>query len=160
MRFLMVCTGNICRSPLAEGVMRQRITDAGLAARAQVDSAGTHGYHVGDPPDRRAQAVAARRGYAIGEQRARRVTSADFDRFDLLVAMDRGHLSLLRRALPADDRADRLTLLLDHVPDLRGGDVPDPYYGDARDFEHALDLIERGVDSLIEHLRTTGRWPA
>ena len=160
MRFLMVCTGNICRSPMAEGVMRQRIAGAGLADRMQVESAGTHGYHVGDPPDRRAQATAARRGYPIGEQRARRVVPADYDRFDLLVAMDRGHLGLLRQALPSDDRADRLTLLLDHAPGPSGGDVPDPYYGDVRDFEQALDLIERGVDGLIGDLRATGRWPA
>lgn len=160
MRFLMVCTGNICRSPMAEGVMRRRIDEAGLGKRFSVDSAGTHGYHIGDPPDRRAQAAAARRGYSIGHQRARQVSAIDYSRFELLVAMDRGHATLLRRALPDAALAERLTLLLHHHPTKTSPDVPDPYYGDDRDFEHALDLIEAGIDGLIAALTAQGQWPA
>lgn len=146
---LFVCMGNICRSPLAEGVLR------GVAARddaiqLRVDSAGTHAYHVGEPPDPRAIAAAQRRGYDITRLRARTVKAEDFNRFDLIVAMDRDNLSILRqRARGADTE---LALFMQYAGAAET-DVPDPYYGDEHAFEHALDLIEQGIASLIEQLR-------
>ena len=147
-RVLFVCLGNICRSPTAEGVFRARAAAAGLTAT--VDSAGTGGWHVGDPPDRRAQAEARRRGYDLSAQRARRATAQDFHDFDLIFAMDRSNLSALTRLRPADASAD-LTLFLDLLPDHPLRDVPDPYYEDG--FDTVLDLIEHGCDALIRRMR-------
>lgn len=148
---LFVCTGNICRSPTAEGVFRARARDAGLLDRLQVDSAGTHDYHVGEPPDRRAIAHAARRGIDIAGLRARQLRREDFARFDYVLAMDRGHRKLLLRA--AGEQVARVRLYLDFAPGLAGRDVPDPYYGEAEDFEHVLDLVEPATAGLIEHIR-------
>src|SRR6056297_2198484 len=106
MKILMVCTGNICRSPAAEGVLTHHLAQAGLAGAVTVDSAGTHGYHIGDPPDRRMIATAAARGYAIDGQRARRVAVSDFHDFDLILAMDRSHLAALERIAPDDATAE------------------------------------------------------
>lgn len=142
-RVLFVCTGNICRSPTAEGVFRALVKKAGLESRVEVDSAGTRGYHVGDPPDERAVAVARSRGYDLSQLRARRVTDADFDDFDLILALDRGHLRRLRAMRPEGSRAEARLFLSD------GRDVPDPYYGDRADFNHALDLIEAGARELL-----------
>jgi protein-tyrosine phosphatase len=150
-RVLFVCTGNICRSPMAEGVLRGRAAAHGLDRHVETDSAGTHDYHVGEPPDHRAQASARARGYDLSGQRARRVRAEDFELFDYLVALDRGHLAHLRRLCPPG-REDRLHLLLDFA-DRSGGDVPDPYYGDDADFEIALDLVERGVDGILALIR-------
>lgn len=148
-RILFVCMGNICRSPLAEGVLR------GVAERAgdievEVDSAGTHAYHVGEPPDARAIAAAQRRGFDLRGLRARVVEPDDFLRFDLIVAMDRDNLSLLRRR--ARGARAELALFMHYAGD-DDADVPDPYYGDETAFEHALDLIEAGVASLVATLR-------
>jgi protein-tyrosine phosphatase len=148
---LFVCTGNICRSPTAEGMFRARARAAGLLDRLQVDSAGTHDYHVGEPPDRRAIAHAARRGIDIAGLRARQLRRADFARFDYVLAMDRGHERLLLRQ--AGPRKDRVRLYLDFAPELAGRDVPDPYYGEAEDFEHVLDLVEPAAAGLLEHIR-------
>jgi protein-tyrosine phosphatase len=148
---LFVCTGNICRSPTAEGMFRARARAAGLLDRLQVDSAGTHDYHVGEPPDRRAVAHAARRGIDIAGLRARKLRRTDFARFDYVLAMDRGHERLLLRQ--AGPRKDRVRLYLDFAPELAGRDVPDPYYGEAEDFEHVLDLVEPATAGLIEHIR-------
>ncbi len=151
---LFVCTGNICRSPIAEGVLRTRLTAAGLDGRVEVDSAGTHGYHVGEPPDDRAVARAARRGYDIAGLRARRLAPEDYGRFDLLLAMDRGHLQIMRHLCPPE-RADRLALFLDFAPEdsgLKGREVPDPYYGAGDDFERVLDLVEHGCEGLLARL--------
>lgn len=150
-RVLFVCTGNICRSPTAEGVFRHVVAEAGLVDRFHVDSAGTHGYHVGDPPDARSIAHARRRGYDLSALRARQFTAADYADFDLLLAMDRGHLTIMRRLAPAPDR-DRARLFLGCVPECGIDDVPDPYYGDERDFVQALDLIERGSRALLDAL--------
>lgn len=157
MRVLFVCTGNICRSPTAEGVFRQRAEAAGLAdIAAAADSAGTHGYHIGEAPDPRAQDHARRRGYDLSGQTARQVDAADFTDFDLIVALDRGHERLLRRlARDGDGAADRIRLLMDFAPGAGGNDVPDPYYGGGPAFDSALDLIEAGVDGLIDHIRRT-----
>ena len=149
---VFVCTGNICRSPSAEGVLSGKATAAGLGERLLVDSAGTHGYHIGEPPDARAIQAAAARGYDIAGQRARAIGPTDFDRFDLILGLDRGHLRLLTQAAPAAGQ-DRVGLLMDYAPRLGTRDVPDPYYGDIADFERALDLIEAAVDGLIEALR-------
>ncbi len=155
MRVLFVCTGNICRSPTAEGVLRKMLRDAGLAGRVEVDSVGTHGWHVGDPPDRRAIALAARRGYDLAPLRARKLTVRDFEDFDLIVAMDREHRADLNARRPPDSPS-RVHLLLDFAPAAAAetdSQVPDPYYGGAADFERTLDLIEAGVAGLLEVLR-------
>ncbi len=156
---LFVCTGNICRSPTAEGVARERLAEAGLAARVTVDSAGIEGWHAGDPPDTRAIACAIARGYDLTQQRARQFGRADFGHFALILGMDRGHVSALR-ARQGDgakgSATSRVRLFLDFLPsdDPRfGGDVPDPYYGDMSDYEVSLDLIERATPVLIEALK-------
>ena len=151
---LFVCTGNICRSPTAEGVARKLLIDAGLDARVTVDSAGLGGWHVGDPPDPRAIETARLRGYDLSAQRARRFGRADFDDFALIVGMDRGHVEQLRARRPKG-AAGEVRLFLEFLasddPDF-GDDVPDPYYGGMADYELSLDLIERGLPGLIETL--------
>ncbi len=149
---LFVCTGNICRSPSAEGVARKLLIEAGLDARVTVDSAGLGGWHVGDPPDGRAIEYARRRGYDLSAQRARRFSRADFDDFALIVGMDRGHVAQLRARRPGG-AAGEVHLFLEFLAadDPRfGDDVPDPYYGGMADYELSLDLIERGLPGLIE----------
>ncbi len=151
---LFVCTGNICRSPSAEGVARKLLIDAGLDARVTVDSAGLGGWHAGDPPDPRAIESARRRGYDLSAQRARRFGRADFDDFALIVGMDRGHVAQLRARRPRG-AAGEVHLFLEFLAadDPRfGDDVPDPYYGGMADYELSLDLIERGLPGLIETL--------
>lgn len=150
-RVLFVCTGNICRSPTAEGVFRHVVAAAGCARRFRIDSAGTHDYHVGEPPDPRTVALARTRGYDLSGLRARQLAAADYAEFDLLLAMDRGHLDILRRRAPSG-AAGRARLFLDYLPNCGTQDVPDPYYGEARDFAHALDLIERGSRALADAL--------
>jgi len=152
---LFVCTGNICRSPTAEGVARKLLIDAGLDARVAVDSAGLGGWHVGDPPDPRAIESARRRGYDLSAQRARQFGRADFDDFALIVGMDRGHVAQLRARRPRGTAGEvRLFLEFLAVDDPGfGDDVPDPYYGGMADYELSLDLIERGLPGLIETLR-------
>lgn len=149
---LMVCMGNICRSPTAEGVLRAKLARAGLAGRVTVDSAGTHGYHVGDPPDERALRHAARRGYDLSALRGRQVGRPDFERFDLLLAMDRDNLRILHRLAPPGAQ-DRARLLLTYGGPHRRDEVPDPYYGGADGFDHVLDLVENACDALVESLR-------
>jgi protein-tyrosine phosphatase len=148
LRVLFVCTGNICRSPTAEGVARALAARRGLGARFEVDSAGTHGYHLGEAPDPRTIEAARRRGIDLGGLRARKVEAADFDRFDLIVAMDRGHLDLLDRCCPPA-RRERVRLFGSFVPGPAPRDVPDPYYGGAEGFDHVLDLIEAGCTGLL-----------
>ena len=148
---LFVCTGNICRSSLAEGLLGALAADAGLARVIEVDSAGTHDYEVGDPPDPRSIASAKRRGIDISHQRARQIDPSDFEKFDLIVALDRGHRSILRRLAPPDARAN-IHLLMDFAPG-ESRDVPDPYYGKAEGFDPVRDQIERGIVGLLAHLR-------
>lgn len=150
---LFVCTGNICRSPTAEGVFRALVASEGLADSIACDSAGTQAYHVGEPPDSRTTAAARRRGVRLETQRARQVTPADFDAFDLVLAMDRGHYQTLRRLCPPN-REDRLKLFLSFAPEAGTLDVPDPYYGGPQGFEHVLDLIEAGSRGVLAHIRT------
>jgi protein-tyrosine phosphatase len=146
---LFVCTGNICRSPTAEAVLRRKAERAGLAERIRVASCGTHDYHVGDPPDPRAQAHAARRGYDLSTLRASCLADEDASAYDLVVALDRGHERILKRHLGPE----KVRLLTASLADAPGGDVPDPYYGGAAEFEHALDLIERACEGLLAELR-------
>lgn len=153
-KVLFVCTGNICRSPTAEGVFRALVAAEGLEGRIQTDSAGTHGYHVGEPPDRRSAAVALRRGVDLSDLRARKVRPADFSEFDLVLAMDRGHADILRRQCPPE-QASRVRLFLDFAPELGIQDVPDPYYGEGDGFERVLDMVEAGARGLLEHIRRT-----
>ncbi len=144
--------GNICRSPTAEGVFRARAEAAGLAHRLHIDSAGTHDYHVGGKPDTRSSAFAAKRGYDLTAQRARKVAVADFDTFDLIYAMDRDNLALLHAACPAQHR-HKLGLFMEFAPDAGSDVVPDPYYGDGDGFDLVLDYIEAASDGLLDHLR-------
>ena len=149
---LFVCTGNICRSLTAEGVLRHQAELAGLGERLRIDSAGTHGYHIGDPPDRRSIDAARRRGVDLSALRARQVAVADFESFDYVIALDSGHFELLQADCPPS-HVERLSLFLSHLGEAGLRDVPDPYYGTAGDFEHALDLIERGCAALLAHIR-------
>ena len=142
---MFVCTGNICRSPTAEGVLREMARRENIPL--QVESRGTHDYHVGAPPDERAQRHASKRGYDLSAQRARHVSREDFERFDLIVAMDRGHLRLLRQMCPSDFQSKIRAFLPD-------GDVPDPYYGGPEGFEQVLDLVEVACRDLLAEIRT------
>lgn len=148
---LFVCMGNICRSPLAEGVFRATVAKAGLAASIHIDSAGTGDWHVGQPPDRRAIAIAKERGYDLASLRARQVCRGDFARFDWVLAMDRTNLTALQ-ALRPTTYAGHLGLFLAFAPQLGVIEVPDPYYGNAREFLRVLDLIEHGSVALLEHV--------
>ncbi len=150
-RVLFVCMGNICRSPTAEVVFRTRAARAGVDTHVAVASAGTGDWHAGMPPDRRAIAHAAKRGYDLSAVRARQVELADFKRFDWILAMDRVNLRELRTLRPPA-YAGRLGLFLDFAPVLGLEDVPDPYYGAAVHFERVLDLVELASDGLIAHL--------
>jgi protein-tyrosine phosphatase len=154
-RILFVCMGNICRSPTAEVVFRTRAERAGLGDRVTVASAGTGDWHVGMPPDPRAIAHAAKRGYDLAALRARQVVADDFERFDWILAMDQVNIRDLR-ALRPPSFAGRLGLFLDFVPHLGLRDVPDPYYGAALHFERVLDLVERASDGLILQLFPNG----
>jgi protein-tyrosine phosphatase len=152
LRLLMVCTGNICRSPTAHGVMQKMVDDAGLAQRVQVDSAGTHDYHVGEPPDERSQQHAARRGYDLSRQRARQLTRADFADFDLVLVMDDANQSAAHALCPPA-QAHKLHRLTDFCTRMRAHEVPDPYYGGAEGFEHVLDLVEDACAGLLAAVR-------
>jgi protein-tyrosine phosphatase len=146
---LFVCLGNICRSPLAEAAFQVEAERLGLDV--DVDSAGTGDWHIGEPPDRRAQAAARRNGADIGHLRARQVTPEDFRRFDLIVAMDAQNLAHLRRTRPADSRAE-LSLLLDHVPGREGQAVADPYYGGEEHFDTTWADVAAGAKALAEKI--------
>ena len=151
-RILFVCMGNLCRSPTAEAVFRHVIRQAGLEHAIECDSAGTHDYHIGDPPDERAQHAAARRGYDMSGLRGRQVAQRDFEQFDRVFAMDRHNLALLKRACPAQ-HAHKLALYGDAHERYAGQEVPDPYYGGASSFEQVLDMVEQINATLLESLR-------
>jgi len=156
-RVLFVCMGNICRSPTAEGVARHVAAEQGLDGRIEIESAGTLAYHAGEPPDPRMQAAASARGYEL-DGRARQVTAEDFDRFDLVVAMDRDNLADLRALEGAGHGRAELRLFSDFLPAGSAEDVPDPYYGGSRGFERVLDMIEQAVPRLLAEL-LDGRGP-
>lgn len=146
--------GNICRSPTAEGVFRKHVTDAGLDERIIVDSAGTHAYHSGEAPDRRALAAAERRGYSLAGITARRVRESDFTEFNYILAMDEYNLIALREAADAGAR-DKVRLFLDYIADGKVSEVPDPYYGGSSGFERVLDLVEEASAGLLDAIRKT-----
>jgi protein-tyrosine phosphatase len=154
-RILFVCMGNICRSPTAEGVMRALVREAGLEDQITIDSAGTGGWHAGDPPDRRATAAAARRGIVL-EGAARQLRVADFEDFDLLLAMDRDNLAGIRAVAPSAEAAAKARLLREYDPASAGApdlDVPDPYDGGPGGFETVLDQVEAACRGLLDALR-------
>jgi protein-tyrosine phosphatase len=146
---LVVCTGNICRSPTGEGVLRHLARKRGLADRIVVRSAGTHDYHVGECPDPRTLEHARRRGYDLSAQRAMQVTPAHFHEYDFILAMDRTHLRQLKALAPRDAPA-RLGLFLDASARWKGEDVPDPYYGGAQGFEQVLDMVEEAAAHWLD----------
>ncbi len=149
---LFVCLGNICRSPTAEAVFRTLAAREAPDLHVIVESAGTAEYHVGSAPDARAQAAARRRGYDMSGLRARMIDRRDFERFDLILAMDRSNWSALHRLAPRAAR-DRVRLFLEFARDAGVLEVPDPYYGGANGFEEVLDLIEAASRGLLQHLR-------
>ena len=152
MRILIVCMGNICRSPTAEGVFREYVRRHSPELDVEIDSAGTHDYHVGEAPDPRAIKAAARRGLDLSGLRARQVEDEDFERFDLILAMDRlNHLTLLERSPP--EFRERIRLFLEAAGDPDVLDVPDPYYGGAKGFDEVLDLVEAAAAGLLDELR-------
>lgn len=141
--------GNICRSPTAEGVTRALAEKKGVAAFFEFDSAGTHGYHIGNPPDARARQAAAKRGYDLAPLKARQVNTFDFDRFDRILAMDRDNLELLLQACP-EEHHGKLGLFLEYASRSTKDEVPDPYYGGPDGFERVLDMIEDAADGLLD----------
>lgn len=148
---LFVCMGNICRSPTAEAVFRQKIEAAGLAGRVHVDSAGTHRYHVGNSPDQRAVRAARSRGYDMQGLRARQVAKEDFLKFDYILAMDRQNLEILQR-VAGPELQGKARLFMEFSRDFEGKEVPDPYYGGAQGFENVLDRVESASLGLLEEI--------
>jgi protein-tyrosine phosphatase len=151
-RVLMVCMGNICRSPTAEGVLRTRAAREAPGLALEIDSAGTHDYHVGEAPDRRSQAAARAHGYELGHLRARLLTGADFKHFDYILVADRDNLQAAQALVPEAPRA-QLQLLLDYAPGQALREVPDPYYGGPADFERVIALCEQAARGLLAHLQ-------
>lgn len=151
-RVLMVCMGNICRSPLAHGRFEHLVKEAGLGAHITVDSAGTHAYHVGEPPDRRSQQTALRRGIDISGQRARKVSLSDFEVFDYLLAMDSDNQAILMSLAPPEHR-HKVRLILEFAHELNEREVPDPYYGGQSGFEGVYDLIDAASQGLLEEIK-------
>jgi len=145
---LFVCTGNICRSPTAEGVFAKKIADAGLSDRIVIDSAGTHGYHVGEPPDPRSQRAARARGYDLSALRARRVESDDFERFDLVLAMDSDNRAFLARLCPPS-HSHKLKLMMEYARRYAEREVPDPYGGGPDGFNVVLEMLEDATEGLL-----------
>ena len=152
MKILFVCMGNICRSPSAEGVMRHHLKQHGLSDAVQIDSAGTHNYHPDSPPDKRSQQHAMLRGYDISELRARQITSQDFETYDLILTMDWDNQALTSELAPFEHQR-KVKRLAEFFQSSDATVVPDPYYGQAQDFELVLDLIEDGVSGLIQHCK-------
>lgn len=152
---LFVCMGNICRSPAAQGVFESLWRQAALDVPIRVDSAGTHAYHVGEPPDSRMQAAAMRRGYDLSAQRARRFEPEDAVRFDYILAMDQSNLDALRQQIMGAGAAASINLLMSYAPERGVIEVPDPYYGGSEGFEHVLDLVEEACSGLIEAIGQT-----
>ena len=154
-KVLFVCMGNICRSPTAEGVFNKLIEQEQLEDYFMVDSAGTHAYHVGDPPDHRAQSAARERNVELTHLRARKVIMGDYEDFDFLLAMDEDNHAVLVRSCPKEHR-HKIKYFLDYAPNLQTREVPDPYYGGGYGFEEVLDLVEEASTGFLSSLRKTG----
>ncbi len=149
---MFICMGNICRSPTAEAVFRHYVESAGAAERIHIDSAGTHDYHIGAPPDSRAQHAAQQRGYDMSGLRGRQVCAEDFRRFDYVLAMDSSNLAILQRIVPPGSDT-RPQLFLEYARHHSEREVPDPYYGGAQGFERVLDMVEDAAQGLLEEIR-------
>ena len=150
-KVLFVCMGNICRSPTAHGVFRKLVVEQGLAHRVEIDSAGTHDYHLGEPPDRRARQTALERGIDISDLRARLAEPRDFERFDYVLAMDRDNYRILSRLCPSG-LEHKLRLFMEFAPELGVRDVPDPYYGLQNGFDMVYDMLDEATDIIAERL--------
>jgi len=155
-RVLFICMGNICRSPTAEGVFSRLIEKEKLQHCIEIDSAGTHAYHIDEAPDLRSQKAAKDRGIDLSAQRARKVIMGDFEDFDYLLAMDLNNLSILKQACPQDQQ-HKVKLFLDYAPQLPTNEVPDPYYGGKYGFETVLDLIEEASTGFLNELHSSGK---
>ncbi len=151
-KVLFVCMGNICRSPTAEAAFRHYVENAGMSEHIVTDSAGTHDYHISDPPDSRAQRAAQQRGYDMSSLRGRQVAEDDFRRFDYVLAMDRANLAILQRIAPPDSTT-QAGLFLEYARHHNEREVPDPYYGGADGFERVLDMVEDAAQGLLEEIR-------
>lgn len=151
-KVLFVCMGNICRSPTAEGVFRHLVQAVGMEQEIHIDSAGTHDYHVGDTPDRRAQQAAGRRGYDLAKLRGRQVGVEDFAQFDYILAMDSDNLGNLKRICPPE-HAGKVHLLMEYSKNYETREVPDPYYGGLQGFEKVLDMVEDAAEGLLREIR-------
>ncbi len=155
-RILFVCMGNICRSPTAQGVFERLVADNELLDYIEIDSAGTHAYHIGERPDERASAAALKRGVDLSTQKARKVSSKDFHVFDYVIAMDSSNYEDLASRCPPEHES-KLSLFLDYAADLEATEVPDPYYGGETGFERVLDMIEKASAGLLAEVRKQHR---
>lgn len=151
-RVLLVCMGNICRSPTAEVVVREFIKNNRIGDKVEVDSAGTHGYHVGEAPDSRTQRAAAARGYNLSQLRARKVARQDLDYFDLILGMDKSNLDNLRR-MASSEQQERIKLFMEYSKNFDDDEVPDPYYGLGHGFDLVLDMVEDASKGLVEAIK-------
>lgn len=151
-KVLFVCMGNICRSPTAQGVFEHLVKSAGLTDRILIDSAGTHAYHIGNPPDRRSQAAAKERGIDLSGLRARKVDVLDFEHFDYILAMDHSNLQDLQELIQQQEH-ERLHLFMRFATRWDVDEVPDPYYGGSSGFERVLDMVEDAAEGLLAHIR-------
>ena len=151
-KVLMVCMGNICRSPLAHGVFERMVKEEGLSDLIEVDSSGTHSWHVGNPPDPRSQEVAMRHGLDLNYQQARKVTSADIDDYDYILAMDRDNLEILQALAKNKESLNKIALFLDFAEGIELSEVPDPYYGGPGGFDHVYELVEAAASGLLQSI--------
>lgn len=151
-KVLFICMGNICRSPTAHGVFRALVETEGLADAISIDSAGTHAYHVGNGPDKRAQETAQRRGVDLSDLVARRVSAEDFELFDYVVAMDQDNYMSLSEICPSE-HVEKIHMFMDFAPQMRTREVPDPYYGGASGFERVFDLVDAASAGLLAEIR-------
>ncbi|MCK5925636.1 MAG: low molecular weight phosphotyrosine protein phosphatase [Methylococcales bacterium] len=154
-KVLFVCMGNICRSPTAEGVFRKLVETEGLSEQFEIDSAGTHAYHIGEPPDHRSQIAAKAQGFDLSTQRARKVIFGDFEDYDYLLAMDADNYETLMNSCPLVYQ-DKLHYFLGYAPELKVQEVPDPYYGGEYGFENVLNLINTASNGFLQNLKQIG----